>query len=138
VTDLPLMRSWHRLASKNDVTVTGIPSLAIHKGSRLIALHLVCLALVVLSLLESSTFVAIPIAEAPSCLGIALIHCICFEPFIGVFFFVFIDVVSIDLIIEVMVSSTSTTVATRTNPSTVMNLCLLGKESDKLAQSDLI
>ena len=50
-----------------------IPSLAIHKGSRLIALHLICLALVVLSLPESSTFVAIPISEATACLGIALV-----------------------------------------------------------------
>jgi len=43
-------------------------------------MHLICLALVVLSLLESSTFVAVPIAKATACLGSVLIHCICLEP----------------------------------------------------------
>jgi len=47
VTDLPLIRSWHRLASKNDVIVTGFPfgsghpkeSLPLHRHSRSIPSH---------------------------------------------------------------------------------------------------
>jgi len=96
------------------------------------------LALDVLGLLESRALVAIPVSKATACFGIALIHHICLEPFIKVFFFIFIDVVSIDLIIEFMVSSTWTTVAALANSSIVMNLGLLGKESNKLAWSDLI
>jgi len=91
-----------------------IPSFAIHEGSEsgLIALHLICLALALLGLLESGTLVAILVSKITACLRIALIHHIRLEPFIEVFFFVLIEVVGIDLTIEVMVSSTSTTVAT--------------------------
>jgi len=70
-------------------------------------LHLICLAFVVLGLLESGTLVAISVSKVTACFGIALIHCVCLEPFIKVCFFVLIDVVSIDLTIEFMVSSTS-------------------------------
>jgi len=73
---------------------------------------LICLALAVLGLLESGTLVAIPLSKMTACLSIALIHHIRLEPFIEVFFFVLVEVMGIDLIIEFMLSSTSTTIAT--------------------------
>jgi len=112
----------------------------IHRGSRLIALHLIRLAFVALSLLESCALVAALVSKVTACLGIALVYHICLKPFIRikVFFFVLVKVMSIDLIIEFMSSSTSTKITTRSNPSVVTDLGLLGKERSKLAQSDLV
>jgi len=72
------------------------------------------LALVILGLLESGALVAIPVSKITACLGIALIYHIRLKPFIGieVFFFILIEAMGIDLIIEFMVSSTSTIVTT--------------------------
>jgi len=75
-------------------------------------LHLICLALVVLGLLESGTLAAISVSKVTACFWIALIHCICLKPLVEVFFFILMDVVGIDLMIKFMVGSTSTTVAT--------------------------
>jgi len=90
-------------------------------------MHLICLALLVLILLKFCALVAIPVAKATTCLGIVLVHHICFEPFVGIkVFVVLIEIMGVDLIFEFMSSSTLTTIATCTNLRIVMNLGLLG------------